>query len=154
MGVALVSLLAFGLYFQHLLKVGDTTPGAALLYPNHPYNVAFGKVNERFLGASQLVIIAEGNAYCTVDGNACEGDGCKLCHPEDAGACGKERCEQREGAIKDADTLNDLDLFARYMAERSEVGGTVTATTLLKKIFRTFHEADPKWRSFPPGTTT
>src|SRR6185295_890505 len=29
MGVALVSLLAFGLYFQHLLKVGDTTPGAA-----------------------------------------------------------------------------------------------------------------------------
>src|SRR2546429_2482103 len=29
------------LYFQHLLKVGDTTPGAALLYPKHPYNIAF-----------------------------------------------------------------------------------------------------------------
>src|SRR4029077_18900211 len=37
MGVSLVALLTFGLYFQHLLKVGDTTPGAALLYPNHPY---------------------------------------------------------------------------------------------------------------------
>jgi uncharacterized protein len=149
MAVALVSLLAFGLYFQHLLKVGDTTPGAALLYPKHPYNVAFGKVNEKFLGASQLVIIAEGNSYCTVGGKACEGDGCKLCRPEDENACGVEKCEQREGAIKDAETLNDLDLFARYMAEQAEVGGTVTATTLLKKIFRTFHEGDPKWELLP-----
>src|SRR5436190_311547 len=149
MAVGLVALLAFGLYFQHWVKVGDTTPGAALLYPNHPYNIAFGKVNEKFLGASQLVMIAEGNAYCTVSGKACEGDGCTLCLPEQEGVCGNEKCVQREGAIKDADTLNDLDLFARYMGERTEVGGTVTATTLLKKIFRTFHEADPKWESLP-----
>jgi len=149
MAIALVSLLTFGLYFQHLLKVGDTTPGAALLYPKHPYNVAFGKVNQKFLGASQLVIIAEGNAYCTVGGKACAGDACKRCRPEDEGACGGEKCEQREAAVKDADTLNDLDLFARFMAERPEVGGTVTATTLLKKIFRTFHEADPKWEILP-----
>jgi len=40
MGIALVTLLSFGLYFQHLLKIGDTTPGAALLYPRHPYNLA------------------------------------------------------------------------------------------------------------------
>ncbi|HYR97354.1 MAG TPA: MMPL family transporter [Candidatus Binatus sp.] len=149
MAIALVSLLTFGLYFQHLLKVGDTTPGAALLYPKHPYNVAFGKVNQKFLGASQLVIIAEGNAYCTVGGKACAGDACKRCRPEEEGACGGEKCEQREAAVKDADTLNDLDLFARFMAERPEVGGTVTATTLLKKIFRTFHEADPKWEILP-----
>src|SRR5262245_23236125 len=149
MAAALVSLLAFGLYFQHLLKVGDTTPGAALLYPNHPYNVAFGKVNEKFLGASQLVIIAEGNAYCTVGGQPCTGDACTRCFPEQDGACGGEKCLQREGAIKNAETLTDLDLFARYMAERPEVGGTVTATTLLKKIFRTFHEADPKWEILP-----
>jgi predicted RND superfamily exporter protein len=150
MAVALVTLLTFGLYFQHLLKVGDTTPGAALLYPNHPYNVAFGKVNEKFLGASQLVIIAEGNAYCTVGGGQpCAGDQCTRCVPEQVGACGQEKCVPREGAIKNAETLTDLDLFARYMAERPEVGGTVTATTLLKKIFRTFHEADPKWEILP-----
>src|SRR5579862_2724574 len=149
MAVALVTLLAFGLYFQHLLKVGDTTPGAALLYPNHPYNIAFGKVNEKFLGASQLVIIAEGNAYCTTGGQPCTGDQCTRCAPEQIGACGQEKCVQREGAIKNADTLTELDLFARYMAERAEVGGTVTATTLLKKIFRTFHEADPKWEILP-----
>src|SRR5881628_3133769 len=149
MAVGLVSLLSFGLYFQHLLKVGDTTPGAALLYPKHPYNIAFSKVNEKFLGASQLVIIAEGNAYCTVKGEACEGADCKRCFPEQEGQCGAEKCVQREGAIENAATLNELDLFARYMAERPEVGGTVTATTLLKKIFRTFHEADPKWEILP-----
>src|SRR3989475_2928075 len=88
MAISLVSLLTFGLYFQHLLKVGDTTPGAALLYPNHPYNIAFGQVNEKFLGASQLVIIAEGDAYCSVSGQPCEGDGCKRCLPEEEGAVG------------------------------------------------------------------
>src|SRR5438093_1470629 len=149
MAVALVALLSFGLYFQHLLKVGDTTPGAALLYPKHPYNIAFSKVNEKFLGASQLVIIAEGNAYCTVKGEACEGADCRRCFPEQEGQCGAEKCVQREGAIENAATLNELDLYARYMAERPEVGGTVTATTLLKKIFRTFHEADPKWEILP-----
>jgi predicted RND superfamily exporter protein len=41
------------------LKVGDMTPGAALLFPDHPYNVAYAKLNEKFLGASQLVIIAD-----------------------------------------------------------------------------------------------
>src|SRR5438876_1097845 len=149
MAVGLVSLLSFGLYFQHLLKVGDTTPGAALLYPKHPYNVAFGKVNEKFLGASQLVIIAEGNAYCTVKGEPCEGPDCQRCFPEQEGQCGAEKCVQREGAIKNAATLSELDLFARYMAERPEVGGTVTVTTLLKQIFRTFHEGDPKWEILP-----
>ncbi len=149
MAVCLLSLLSVGLYFQHLLKVGDTTPGAALLYADHPYNVAFGKVNEKFLGASQLIIIAEGKAYCTDGGKPCAGDACKPCRPEQEGACGGETCQQREGAIKDAETLNQLDLFGRYMAERPEVGGAVTAATLLKKIFRTFHEADPKWEMLP-----
>ena len=41
------------------LKVGDMSPGAALLFPNHPYNVAYRKLNEKFLGASQLIVIAD-----------------------------------------------------------------------------------------------
>jgi uncharacterized protein len=149
MAIILVTLLSVGLYFQHLLKVGDTTPGAALLYPRHPYNLAFSKVNEKFLGASQLVMIAEGEAFCTVNGKPCQGDSCTRCLPEQEAACPGEKCVQREGSVKNADTLNQLDLFARYMAERAEVGGTVTAGTLLKKIFRTFHEADPKWEMLP-----
>src|SRR2546430_14067962 len=35
------------------------TPGAALLFPEHPYNVAYAKLNDKFLGASQLVVSAD-----------------------------------------------------------------------------------------------
>jgi predicted RND superfamily exporter protein len=109
--------MVFGLYFGHKLKTGDTEPGAALLYANHPYNVAFRKLNEKFVGiASQLVIIAEG---------------------------------KRPGAIKDAHTLNQIDLFQRYMEQGDKATGSLTANTLLKKIFRTFHEGDPKWEMLP-----
>ena len=41
------------------LKVGDMTPGAALLFPTHPYNVGYKKLNDKFLGGSQLIIIAD-----------------------------------------------------------------------------------------------
>ena len=59
-----VIVLTVALYFilpvwGWQLKVGDMTPGAALLFPDHPYNVAYDKLNEKFLGASQLIIIAD-----------------------------------------------------------------------------------------------
>jgi predicted RND superfamily exporter protein len=41
------------------LKVGDMTPGSALLFPNHPYNIGYHKLNDKFLGASQLIVIAD-----------------------------------------------------------------------------------------------
>jgi len=41
------------------LKVGDMSPGSALLFPDHPYNVAYQKLNQKFLGASQLIVIAD-----------------------------------------------------------------------------------------------
>jgi predicted RND superfamily exporter protein len=115
MAAGLALLLALGLWGSHLLKVGNTTPGEALLYPDHPHNVAFRKVNEHFLGASQLVIIAEG--------------------------------KKRE-ALKNAHTLSQLELFARWM-EKEGAGGSMTVAGLLKKIFRTFHEGDPKWNMLP-----
>lgn len=115
MAVSLAILLALGLYGSAKLKVGDTTPGEALLYPDHPHNVAFRKVNENFVGASQLVIIAEG---------------------------------KKKEALKNAHTLSQLELFARHM-EKEGAGGSITAAMLLKKIFRTFHEGDPKWNMLP-----
>jgi len=57
-GVAIV-LFAVGWSYARTLRVGDMTPGAALLFPNHPYNVAYKKLNEKFLGASQLIVIAD-----------------------------------------------------------------------------------------------
>lgn len=115
MAVALAALLSVGLYGSSQLKVGNTTPGEALLYPDHPHNIAFRKVNENFVGASQLVIIAEG---------------------------------KKKEALKNAHTLSQLELFARHM-EKEGAGGSITAATLLKKIFRTFHEGDPKWNMLP-----
>ncbi len=109
-------VMVIGLYLSHQLKVGDTTMGAALLYPDHPHNIAFQKVNTKFVGASQLVIIAEG---------------------------------KKPAAIKDAATLEKLALFSRHMEQGDGAGGSLTATTLLKKIFRTFHEGDPKWEILP-----
>ncbi|MBX3023561.1 MMPL family transporter [bacterium] len=111
-----VATMVFGVYFAHQLRTGDTSPGMALLYPDHPYNVASAKANHYFVGNSPLVIIAEG---------------------------------KKPGAIKDAATLNQLDLFQRYMEQGEGAGGSVTATTMLKTIFRVFHEGDPKWEMLP-----
>ena len=113
---AFVATMVFGVYFAHQLKTGDTSPGMALLYPDHPYNVANATANQNFVGTSPLVIIAEG---------------------------------KKPGAIKDANTLNQLDLFQRYMEQGEGAGGSVTATTMLKTIFRIFHEGDPKWEMLP-----
>ena len=46
-------------YWGWQLKVGDMTPGAALLFPNHPYNIAYNELNKKFLGASQLIVVAD-----------------------------------------------------------------------------------------------
>jgi len=52
--------LIVGMTYSRHLKIGDVSIGKALLYPNHDYNVSYDKVNEKFVGASQLVILAEG----------------------------------------------------------------------------------------------
>jgi hypothetical protein len=114
--LSFVATMGFGLYYAHHLKTGDTSPGMALLYPDHPYNVANATANRYFVGNSPLVIIAEG---------------------------------KKPGAIKDANMLNQLDLFQRYMEQGEGAGGSVTATTMLKTIFRVFHEGDPKWEMLP-----
>ena len=56
--LTLVLFLVFPIW-GWTLKVGDLTPGSALLFPDHPYNVAYHKLNEKFLGASQLIVIAD-----------------------------------------------------------------------------------------------
>jgi hypothetical protein len=54
-----VLMFVVGWSYGRTLKVGDMTPGAALLFPDHPYNVAYHRLNEKFLGASQLIVIAD-----------------------------------------------------------------------------------------------
>jgi predicted RND superfamily exporter protein len=57
-GITIVLFIIFPLW-GWTLKVGDMSPGAALLFPDHPYNVGWRKLNEKFLGASQLIVIAD-----------------------------------------------------------------------------------------------
>jgi len=53
-------VLVLGAGYSVRLKVGDTEIGAALLFSDHPYNQAYRFFNSKFVGANQLVIIAEG----------------------------------------------------------------------------------------------
>jgi predicted RND superfamily exporter protein len=55
-----ILLLIIGMAYSHNLKIGDVSIGKALLYPAHDYNVSYDEVNRQFVGASQLVILADG----------------------------------------------------------------------------------------------
>jgi hypothetical protein len=59
-GTGLVLVVGWG--YGRTLRVGDMTPGAALLFSDHPYNVAYHKLNEQFYGANQLIVIADTHA--------------------------------------------------------------------------------------------
>ncbi len=60
--VALILLIIFGGGYVTTtqLKVGDAAAGAAILYPDHPYNIAEKKMNTDFVGASRLIVIIKG----------------------------------------------------------------------------------------------
>jgi uncharacterized protein len=59
-GLSMAILVFGGWLTRSHLKVGDVSAGKAILYPDHPYNIAFDKVNKEFFGASQMIVIAEG----------------------------------------------------------------------------------------------
>lgn len=54
-------LLIAGAITGTRLRVGNIMPGNAILFDDHPYNIAMKKINEGFIGVNRLVIIAEGN---------------------------------------------------------------------------------------------
>ncbi len=58
--VMLILSLTIGLYLSSKLQVGTVSMGEALMYPDHPYTIAARKVTEKFIGTSQMIVIAEG----------------------------------------------------------------------------------------------
>ena len=115
MGLAIVILFGGG-YYARSLKVGDTSAGKAILYKDHPYNIAADKLNSDFIGSSRMVVIAEG---------------------------------KKKGVMKDADSMRALEDLQLYAETLPEAGGSVTVTDIIKRIFRMFHEGDPKWGILP-----
>src|SRR5262245_23468128 len=108
--------LIIGMTYSQKLKIGDVSIGKALLYDTHDYNVSYDRVNEKFVGASQLVILAEG---------------------------------EKEGVIKDPQVLTTLEKFQRYMEHQKLVGGSITITTMARRLYQMFQEGIPKWAIIP-----
>ncbi len=118
--VLVLFILSAGGYYASGLRVGDTSAGKAILYPDHPYNIAADKLNRMFVGDSEFIVIAEG---------------------------------KEEGSFKQAESLSVLDDVAEYVATLPHVGGTVTVTDIIKRVFRMFHDGDPKWSMLPDDTS-
>jgi len=108
--------LILGMTYSSYLKIGDVSIGKALLYDSHDYNVSYDRINEKFVGASQLVILAEG---------------------------------EKEGVIKDPQVLTTIEKFQRYMEQQRLVGGSITITTLARRLYQMFQEGIPKWAILP-----
>lgn len=114
--VALVLSFTLGLYLSHKLSVGTVSIGEAIMYPDHPYNIASRKVSEKFLGASQMVVVVEGKV---------------------------------EEAIKNEAVLRGMEEFQYYMRQHGGAAGSISAISILKRVFRMFHEGDPNWEIIP-----
>jgi hypothetical protein len=110
-----IAMVISMLYARHL-KIGDVSIGKALLYDHHDYNVSYDKINEKFVGASQLVILAEG---------------------------------KEQGVIKDPQVLQTLEKFQRHMEQQKLVGGSITVTTMARRLYQMFQEGIPKWAIIP-----
>src|SRR5215813_4220154 len=108
--------LIVGMTYSQHLKIGDVSIGKALLYNTHDYNVSYDKVNQKFVGASQLVILVEG---------------------------------VKEGVIKDPQVLQTLEKFQRFMEQQKLVGGSITITTMGRRLYQMFQEGIPKWAIIP-----
>jgi len=102
---AIVGISSFGIGRQ--LKVGDMTPGAALLFPNHPYNVAYDVLNKKFLGASQLIAIADTK----------QPDGIKKHEPLETMQEFGDRMETVEGAAISVTVVDIVKQLARLYHE-------------------------------------
>lgn len=114
--VALVLSFTLGIYLSHQLRVGTVSIGEAIMYPDHPYNVASRKVSEKFLGASQMVVVVEG---------------------------------KENNAIKNEDVLRGMEEFQYFMQQHGGAAGSISAISILKRVFRMFHEGDPNWEIIP-----
>jgi len=58
LGVAVIG----GIFTSTHLKIGDSSAGKAILYDDHPYNIAADRMNKDYAGAAPLVVIVKGKA--------------------------------------------------------------------------------------------
>lgn len=56
---------------------------------------------------------------------------------------------EEEGAIKDYDTLKAMEEFQIHMERKGGAAGTLTFNNMIKRVYRMFHEGNPKWEMLP-----
>ncbi|MBT8340084.1 MAG: MMPL family transporter, partial [Desulfatitalea sp.] len=117
--LVLVIIVGGGIYSRQL-KVGDTSPGRAIFYKDHPYNAAADIMNNEFVGAAEMILVV----------------------------AGKEK-----GAMKDREVLGEMAAMQSFCDTLENVGGTVTIIDVVKRLYRMYHEGDPKWAMLPENPT-
>jgi len=62
----LILVIPGGIFTGTHLKIGDSSAGGAILYPDHPFNEGSRILNRDFVGESRLIIIVEGKEKAAI----------------------------------------------------------------------------------------
>jgi predicted RND superfamily exporter protein len=114
------------------LKVGDMTPGAALLFADHPYNQAYEYLDDHFLGSNQLIAIADTKSP----------DQIKTRVPLELMEEYGEEMEQVEGAALSVSVVNIVKQLARLYHEGDPKWGFIPDNPKnIAQLFYTFTQS-------------
>jgi predicted RND superfamily exporter protein len=114
------------------LKVGDMTPGAALLFADHPYNQAYEYLDNHFLGSNQLIAIADTKSP----------DQIKTRLPLELMEEYGEEMEQVEGAALSVSVVNIVKQLARLYHEGDPKWGFIPDNPKnIAQLFYTFTQS-------------
>ncbi|MDY6843358.1 MAG: MMPL family transporter, partial [Thermodesulfobacteriota bacterium] len=102
MAFVILVLVGGGYWTTATLKIGDSSAGGAILYPDHPYNIAASKANNDYVGSSQLVIIVNGKEKFAIK------DRRSLETMEKLGLFMKQKIENVGGTLSIADMIRRI----------------------------------------------
>jgi len=131
--IALTIVMGIGSFaIGRNLKVGDMTPGAALLFADHPYNQAYDYLDEHFLGSNQLIAIADTKSP----------DQIKTRVPLELMEEYGEEMEQVEGAALSVSVTNIVKQLARLYHEGDPKWGFIPDNPKnIAQLFYTFTQS-------------
>ncbi|MBM4242479.1 MAG: hypothetical protein FJ148_01515 [Deltaproteobacteria bacterium] len=131
--IVLTAVLGIGSFaLGRNLKVGDMTPGAALLFEDHPYNQAYDYLDHHFLGSNQLIAIADTKSPDQIKTRV------PLEMMEEFG----EEMEQVEGAALSVSVVNIVKQLARLYHEGDPKWGFIPDNPKnIAQLFYTFTQS-------------
>lgn len=56
---------------------------------------------------------------------------------------------EKPEAIRDRKVLEKLEAFQKYMERGEDTGGSITITNMIRRIYRMYHEGQPRWEIIP-----